>query len=71
MKIHAILLHGLTPYLKEKPCSTQGLEAKAIKESKLKSDQTIHQAIHQTNIRPFPRHSYPTLENISHGDPST
>ena len=39
MKIHAILLHGLTPYLKEKPCSTQGLEAKAIKENKLKSDQ--------------------------------
>ena len=39
MKIHAILLHGLIPYLKEKPCSSQGLEAKAIKENKLKSDQ--------------------------------
>ena len=39
MKIYVILLHGLTPYLKEKPCFSQGLEAKAIKENKLKSDQ--------------------------------
>ena len=39
MKIHAIILHGLTPYLKEKPCLSRRLEAKAIKENKLKSDQ--------------------------------